>query len=152
MHELSVTIFIAAPPAQVWHAMTQRREEWWCPLPWRAVFDVDEKRPVGRCDVTMFGPSGEVHPHRGTYLAYDNGLAFDEGRRFVTTDAIVGDCEPADPFMIGIWEIVPEEGGTRYTATARHWTEQARTSHEDMGFTTGWTECARQLKELCEAG
>lgn len=146
MHELTVTTFIDAPTAEVWEVMVNRKAEWWCPLPWRAVFDVDEQTPGGRFDTTMYGPDGEVHPHRGIYLA------FDEGHRFASTDAIVGDCEPSGPFMIGIWEISPESGGTRYTATARHWTEEARQSHADMGFTDGWGECARQLKELCEAG
>jgi uncharacterized protein YndB with AHSA1/START domain len=145
MNDLSVTTLIAAPPAKVWDAMVNRQEEWWCPKPWRAVFDVDEKRPGGRCDVTMYGPGGEVHPHGGIYLA------FEEGRRFITTDAITGDFQPSGPFMIGIWEIAPEGDGTRYTATARHWREEDRKNHEEMGFVQGWGECARQLKELCEA-
>ena len=146
MNELSVTTFIEAPPAKVWDIMANRKAEWWCPLPWRAEFDVDQQRPGGKIDTTMYGPDGEVHPHRGIYLA------FDEGRRFATTDAIIGDLEPSGPFMIGIWEIAPENAGTRYTATARHWTEEARQNHADMGFEQGWSECARQLKELCEAG
>ena len=146
MNELSVTTFIDAPPEKVWDVMAHRKPEWWCPLPWRAEFDVDQQRPGGKFDTTMYGPDGEIHPHRGIYLA------FDEGRRFASTDAIIGDLEPFGPFMIGIWEIEPEGTGTRYTATARHWTEEARQSHSDMGFADGWNECARQLKELCEAG
>ena len=145
MNDLSVTTFIDAPPAKVWDVLANRQEEWWCPKPWRAVFDVDEKRPGGRCDVTMYGPDGEVHPHGGIYLA------FEEGRRFITTDAITGGFQPSGPFMIGIWEIAPEGDGTRYTATARHWREEDRKIHEEMGFVQGWGECARQLKELCEA-
>ena len=146
MNELSVTTFIDAPPEKVWDIMANRKAEWWCPLPWRAEFDVDQQRPGGKIDTTMYGPEGEVHPHRGIYLA------FDEGRRFASTDAIIGDLEPSGPFMIGIWAIEPEGTGTRYTATARHWTEEARQNHADMGFEQGWDECARQLKELCEAG
>jgi uncharacterized protein YndB with AHSA1/START domain len=146
MNELSVTTFIDAPPAKVWEVMTRRQEEWWCPRPWRAVFDVDEKWPGGRCDVTMYGPDGEVHPHRGIYLAYE------EGRRFASTDAVTGDLEPSGPFMIGIWEVAPEGNGTRYTARARHWNEEDRERHEEMGFAEGWQACAAQLKELCENG
>lgn len=62
----------------------------------------------------MYGPEGEVHPHLGIVLAWD------EGRRFAFTDAVVGDLEPAGPFMIGIWEIQPEGSGTRHKARARH--------------------------------
>jgi uncharacterized protein YndB with AHSA1/START domain len=146
MNELSITRFIDAAPEAVWDVLANRQEEWWCPKPWRAVFDVQEKRPGGRSDVTMYGPAGEVHPHRGIYLAWD------EGRRIVSTDALVGDFEPADPFMVGIWEIEPEGSGTRYTARARHWTKEACKSHRDMGFEEGWGACADQLKALCEGG
>ena len=52
--------------------------------------------------------------------------------------------------MVGIWEIAPEGDGTRYTASARHWSEEACRQHEEMGFTEGWGACADQLKALCE--
>lgn len=144
--ELSVTRYIDAPPAKVWDTMVNRQEEWWCPVPWRAEIDHVERRPGGRCEMTFHGPDGEKMPQNGIYLA------FDEGRRFATTDAVVGDFEPAGPFMIGIWEIEPEGDGTRYTARARHWTDEARKQHEEMGFEPGWGACADQLKALCEAG
>ena len=142
--ELSVTRFIAAPPAKVWEVMTDRQEEWWCPRPWRAEIDEEDRRPGGACNMTFYGPDGEKVPQIGTYLAYE------EGRRFITTDAIVGDFQPAGPFMIGIWEIEPEGSGTRYTARARHWSEEARKEHEEMGFVEGWQACADQLAEICE--
>jgi uncharacterized protein YndB with AHSA1/START domain len=47
-NELSVTCFIAAPPEKVWHAMTQRQEEWWCPRPWRTEIIEQDKRAGGR--------------------------------------------------------------------------------------------------------
>lgn len=143
-HELSITRYIDAPPAKVWDVMANRQEEWWCPRPWRVEVDHQDRRPGGVCQMTMYGPDGEVEPQNGIYLAYD------EGRRFASTDAVTGDCEPAGPFMIGIWEIAPEGNGTRYTARARHWTEEARDEHAKMGFTEGWNACADQLVELCE--
>ena len=92
----------------------------------------------------MYGPDGEVHPNPGFVLAWD------EGRRFAFTDAIVDDLMPAGPFMIGIWEIAPEAEGTRYTATARHWNEDACKRHAEMGFAEGWGACADQLTALAE--
>jgi uncharacterized protein YndB with AHSA1/START domain len=145
-NELSITRFIAAPPAKVWDVMTNRQEEWWCPVPWRAEIDRQDRRAGGVCNMTFYGPDGEKEPQNGIYLAYE------EGRRFVTTDAVTGDFEPSGPFMIGIWEIAPEGDGTRYTARARHWTREARDQHEEMGFTEGWGACADQLQALCEAG
>jgi uncharacterized protein YndB with AHSA1/START domain len=144
--ELTITRYIDAAPDKVWDVMANRKAEWWCPKPWRAEFDVDEQRPGGASDVVMYGPDGEVHPHKGIYLA------FDPGKRFASTDAIVGDLEPAGPFMIGIWEIEPEGSGTRYIARARHWKEEDAERHKEMGFEEGWGACADQLKALCEAG
>lgn len=144
--ELSVTRFIAAKPDKVWDVMVNRQEEWWCPKPWRARIDEADRRPMGVCNMTFHGPDGEKSPQNGVYLAYD------EGRRFVTTDALTADFEPAGPFMIGIWEIEPEADGTRYTARARHWSADTARQHEEMGFAEGWGICADQLQALCEDG
>lgn len=143
-YELTVTRHIAAPPAKVWAVMAERQEEWWCPKPWYVKVDRQERRPGGACEMTMYGPAGEVMPQNGILLAYD------EGRRFVTTDAVDANLMPAAPFMVGVWQIEPDGEGTRYTATARHWTEETMRQHEEMGFTEGWGACADQLKALCE--
>lgn len=145
LHELAVEIHIDAPPEKVWEIMTERQEEWWCPRPWHAKIDRQDRRAGGRCDMTFHGPDGERMPQNGIYLAYE------PGRRFVTTDAVTADFVPHGPFMIGIWEISPEGTGTRYRASARHWTDEARKSHEEMGFAEGWRACAQQLKDLAEA-
>ncbi len=142
---LGVTRFIAAAPEKVWDVMTNRMEEWWCPKPWRAKIDILERCAGGAWYTTMYGPDGEVHPHPGFVLAWD------EGRRIASTDAITGDLMPTGPFMIGIWEIAAEGEGTRYTATSRHWDEDTAKRHEEMGFEGGWGVCADQLKALCEA-
>jgi uncharacterized protein YndB with AHSA1/START domain len=144
-NELSVTRYIAARPDTVWHVMVNRQAEWWCPKPWRAEIDEADRRPMGVCNMTFYGPDGEQSPQNGVYLAYE------EGRRFVTTDAFTADFQPEGPFMIGIWEIEPEGEGTRYTARARHWSAETARQHEEMGFVEGWGVCADQLKALCEA-
>ncbi len=141
---LSVTRLINASPEKVWDVMANRIEEWWCPKPWRAEFDRLERRAGGASNCTMYGPDGEVHPNPGFVLAWD------EGRRFAFTDAIVGDLMPASPFMIGIWEIAPEGVGTRYTAISRHWDEEGAKRHAEMGFAEGWSACADQLTALAE--
>ncbi|MBA4766400.1 MAG: SRPBCC domain-containing protein [Porphyrobacter sp.] len=150
MNELSITRFIAAPPEKVWEVMVNRQEEWWCPVPWRAEFLVQEWRAGGRNSVMMHGPEGEQHPHEGIFLEVTPDV------RFVSTDAFVvdeaGQYMPKGPFMVGCWEISPEGDGTRYTATARHWDEDAAKRHAEMGFEQGWGACADQLKALCETG
>ncbi|MBA4042973.1 MAG: ATPase [Erythrobacter sp.] len=146
---MSVTRFIAAPPEKVWQIMTERQTEWWCPLPWRAEIIEQDWRAGGRSSMVMRGPEGEEHPDDGIFLEVV------PGRRWVATDAVtrgaVGTLLPSGPFMIGCWEIAPEGDGTRYTATARHWTEEAASQHASMGFHEGWGAAADQLKVLCEA-
>ncbi len=145
-YELSVTTFIAAPAERVWRAMDEEMEAWWCPVPWTTQIVAQDKRPGGRTCVILRGPDGEEERLEGIYLAYD------EGRRIVSTDAIDHRFHPQGPFMIGTWEIAAEANGTRYTASARHWSEEAMQIHVEMGFSDGWAACAKQLKELCEAG
>ena len=145
MNELSVSLWIDAPTDKAWDVMANRQEEWFCPAPWRASVIEQDQRPGGITRMMFRGPNGEEMPQEGIYLAWD------EGRRFANTDAIVGDLEPAGPFMIGIWEIEPEGTGTRYTARARHWRDEDRKQHEEMGFIGGWEACAAQLKAICEA-
>ncbi len=142
--ELSVEIFIDAAPDHVWTLMTQRQVDWWCPKPWRIEVVEQDWRAGGRAAITMFGPDGETNPIEGIFLEVVPGC------RFVTTDAITADMRPAAPFMIGIWEITPEGSGTRYRASARHWTAEAMAQHRDMGFEAGWMVCAQQLKALAE--
>lgn len=151
MNELSVSRFIAAPPEKVWQVLTERQDEWWCPAPWRNETKVLERKSGGRWFGVMHGPDGEEMPNDGLILHWE------EGRRFVGTDAVQivdGEYVPAPAFMIGTWAIEPasEYGveGTRYTASARHWSEEACQQHEEMGFVEGWKVCADQLAALCE--
>jgi uncharacterized protein YndB with AHSA1/START domain len=53
--------------------------------------------------------------------------------------------------MVGIFEIEPDGGGTRYRASARHWTQEAMEEHRQMGFEQGWGAVADQLAELAAA-
>jgi uncharacterized protein YndB with AHSA1/START domain len=92
---------IAAPVERVWDVLVNRQEEWWCPKPWYAKIVEQDRRPGGRCAMVMYGPDGEEMPQEGVFLAWD------EGRRFVSTDAVTADFQPAGPFMIGIWEVAP---------------------------------------------
>jgi uncharacterized protein YndB with AHSA1/START domain len=68
--------------------------------------------------------------------------------KLVFTDAYTEGWKPApEPFMTAILllEDVPE-GGTRYTAIARHRNPETRKSHEAMGFYDGWGTVATQLE------
>ena len=142
--ELSVTRSIAAPPEKVWDMMTNQMAAWWCPKPWRTEIIEQDWRAGGRSAMVMRGPGGEEHVVEMVFLEVS------PGRRFATTDAVRVGLMPAEPFIIGIWEIAADGGGTRYTARARHWSEETMQRHRDMGFEDGWSTCADQLAELCE--
>lgn len=143
--ELSVTCFIAAKPERVWDIMTTRLTEYWCPKPWRTEIVELDWRAGGRCAMVMRGPNGESSENEGIFLNVT------PGKRFAFTDALRHDLTPQGPFMIGIFEIAPEGDGTRYTASARHWTDEAMQQHREMGFAEGWGIVADQLKHLAEA-
>ncbi|WP_277979020.1 SRPBCC domain-containing protein [Sphingomonas phyllosphaerae] len=144
--ELSVERHIEAPVTRVWETMMDRFEEWFCPRPWRAEARQVEWRPGGRSLVVMHGPNGEEMPNEGVILDYQ------PGRRFVFSDAFTGDWQPSGPFMVGLFEIVSEGSGTRFIATARHWTDESAEQHRTMGFDDGWGAMADQLKTLAEGG
>lgn len=143
--ELSVVWRIDASPEVVWRVMTERFEDWFCPKPWRAEAREIDWRPGGRSLVVMHGPNGEEMPNEGVVLA------FELNRRFVFTDAFTAGWQPAGPFMVGVFEIEPDDGGTLYRARARHWTREAMEQHRGMGFEAGWGAAADQLKALAEA-
>lgn len=146
LKELSVERVIDAPTEVVWRVWTERTEEWFCPKPWRIELIAQELRPGGRSAMVMKGPNGEEMPQEGIFLEVV------PGRKIVSTDAFHAGWVPAGPFMVGIWEFEPIEGGrTRYRASARHWTDEAHDQHQAMGFEAGWGAVAAQLAELAES-
>ncbi len=143
--ELSVTRHIAAPVDTVWRIATERMVDYWCPRPWRVEIVEQEWRAGGRSAMVMHGPNGETMPQEGVFLEVTPGV------RFVFTDAFAAGWRPQGPFIVGIVELAAEDGGTRYTATARHWTAEACEQHRAMGFEQGWRTVADQLAQLAEA-
>lgn len=146
--ELVLTRLIAAPPAKVYAAWTtpELLVQWFVPRPWsvaRAELDV---RPGGRSLIVMRNPEGLEFPNPGVYLEVV------PNRRLVFTDAYTEAWQPSEkPFFTGIISFDEEAGGTRYTATARHWNAVDCEAHAKMGFHEGWGQCAEQLAELLGA-
>ena len=94
----------------------------------------------------MRDPAGTEAPNEGVYLEVV------QDRKLVFTNAYTAGWMPTDkPFMTAIVTFEPlgaDGQRTRYTAVARHWTEEARQQHEAMGFHIGWGICADQLEAL----
>ncbi len=144
--ELILTRLIAAPRARLYRAWTEAEllKQWFAPEPWsvtRAELDV---RSGGSNLIVMRSPQGQEFSNRGVYL----DIVPDA--RIVFTDAYVRAWEPSEkPFMTGVVTFADEDGGTRYTARALHWSAADRATHEQMGFHEGWGRCADQLAALC---
>ena len=147
--DLFVERHIAAPPSQVWRIMTERITEWWCPKPWTTTIKELDWRPGGAFHLIMRGPEGEADC-QGEDSVGGVLLELTAERRLVFTDAFSAGWEPRNAFLVGIFEIAPDGNGTRYRATARHWTEEAMEQHRAMGFEQGWDAVADQLAALAE--
>lgn len=141
-YELSITRLIDAPVAAVWRAWTEDTGAWFCPKPWTAEFVAQELAAGGRSTIVMRGPNGEENRLEGLYLEVLPGV------RIVSTDAFTAGWHPAGPFMVRIDSFAEEDGKTRYTATARHWTREAMDSHAAMGFEAGWNAATDQLEAI----
>lgn len=138
-HELGVELLIDAPVEAVWRAWTEHGAEWLCPPPWRAEVIEQELRPGGRSRMVFHGPAGETMPIDSVVLAVD------PGRRIVATDAFDADWNPRGPTIVRIDTFEAQGDRTRYTATARHWTAEAKERHAAVGFEAGWRTSAEQL-------
>ena len=145
--ELVLTRLIDAPRETLFRAWTDPAlmKRWFAPLPWTTPHVETDVRPGGASLVVMAGPDGVEFPNRGVYLEVV------ENERLVFTDAYVEAWQPSEkPFMTVILTFEEEDGKTRYTARVRHWTVADREQHEQMGFHTGWGQCADQLEALAK--
>ena len=138
-HELSITRLIDAPLDAVWSAWTEHLSEWFVPAPWTVEIVAQDLRAGGRSAMVMRGPAGEENRLEGVYLAVIPRV------RIVSTDAFAAGWVPQGPFMVRIDDFAAEGDATRYTATARHWTAEAKANHAAMGFEPGWNAATDQL-------
>ena len=146
--DLVLTSLIDAPAATLYRCWTdpELMKQWFVPKPWTIARVELDLRPGGGSLVVMRDPDGKEYPNAGVYLEVV------PERKLVFTDAYTAGWVPTEkPFMTAIVTFEPlgaDGQRTRYTAVARHWTEEARQQHEAMGFHTGWGICADQMAAL----
>lgn len=143
--ELSLSRLIRAPRERLYRAWTtpDLLKQWFTPRPWTTPVVELDVRAGGSSYILMRGPDGNEFPNRGVYLEVV------PNEKLVFTDAYTEAWVPADkPFMTGIITFSDEDGGTRYTARALHWTDADRAAHEQMGFHEGWGKATDQLEAL----
>ena len=141
--DLSFTRTLAAPRRLIWECWTKPEHipHFFVPLPHKVTAVDIDLRVGGKFDTT-FDVEGQVMENRGVYLEIV------DGEKLVFTDAYTEGWKPApDPFMTAILLFADApDGGTTYTAIARHRNPDSRKVHEDMGFYDGWGTVATQLE------
>ncbi|PWE32803.1 polyketide cyclase [Maritimibacter sp. 55A14] len=146
--DLSFTRTIDAPRSLLWECWTtpEHIKHFFVPRP-HEVDNCEIDLRVGGKFNTTFIVDGNKMINEGVYLEVV------DGKRLVFTDAYSEGWKPAaDPFMTAIIEFEDDgNGGTRYTATARHCSPEARQSHEDIGFYDGWGTVASQLEDYAKS-
>jgi uncharacterized protein YndB with AHSA1/START domain len=147
--ELVLTRIIDAPAQALYRCWTEPQllKQWFAPAPVTTPVAELDVRPGGENLIVMRLPDGQEMPNRGVYLEVV------PNQKVVFTDAFTADWTPRSgpPFMTAIITFEDLGGGkTRYTARVRHWSVADRERHEQMGFHTGWGQCADQLAALAK--
>ncbi|MES2967818.1 MAG: SRPBCC family protein [Pseudomonadota bacterium] len=141
--DLSFTRTLAVPRQLVWECWTDAKHipHFFIPTP-NKVTAVDIDLRVGGRFNTTFDVDGNVMDNRGVYLEVV------PGEKLVFTDAYTEGWKPApEPFMTAILLLSDApDGGTTYTAIARHRNRDTCKMHKDMGFFDGWGTVVTQLE------
>lgn len=146
--DLSFTRTLNAPRALLWECWTTPEHimHFFMPKPHSLDACEMDVRVGGRFN-TIMNVEGNQMENTGVFLEVL------ERERLVFTDTYSEGWVPAaDPFMTAIVDFEDDgQGGTIYTATARHRTPEARQTHEDMGFFDGWGTVATQLETYAQS-
>lgn len=142
--DLSFTRHLRAPRQMVFECWTQPEHipHFFVPKPHKVTACDIDLRVGGRFNTT-FDVDGNEMKNEGVWLEVV------DGEKLVFTDAYSEGWKPApDPFMTAIILLEDaEDGGTSYTAIARHRSPETRQTHEEMGFYDGWGTVVTQLDE-----
>ena len=128
--DLSFTRRLAVPRSMVWDCWTlpEHIPHFFVPRPHRVTACDIDLRVGGRFNTT-FEVEGNEMQNNGVYL----------------------EVPAPDPFMTAILLLADsEDGGTTYTAIARHRSPETRQAHEDMGFFDGWGTVVTQLEDYAK--
>lgn len=147
--ELTISRFIAAPPAAVWNAWSipANLEKWWIPAPIECQVVTLDLRPGGGFVTRMREGSGEFQPHVDGCI-----LEAIPEQRLVFTTVLTEGWQPAEPWLAltAILTFEAQDGGTLYAARVLHKSPEDSRKHDEMGFQEGWGTAIGQLAGLLE--
>ncbi|MCJ7872478.1 SRPBCC family protein [Phaeobacter sp. J2-8] len=140
--DLTFTRTLPVPVALIWECWTtpEHIKHFFVPRPHKVTGCEIDLRVGGRFN-TRFEVEGNEMANTGVFLEIV------PERRLVFTDGYSEGWKPApDPFMTAILDLeASSDGGTIYTATARHRNPEKARVHESMGFYDGWGTVVDQL-------
>lgn len=139
---------VDVPLELVWRVWTtpEHLRHWFVPKPWTITACEIDLRPGGTFATTMRSPEGQEFPNLGTYLEVT------PLERLIFTDTLLPGYRPsANPFFTAVLELEKSAAGTKYRAIAIHGNEEARKSHEEMGFHDGWGTVVDQMVDYIKA-
>ena len=146
--DLSFTRSLDVPRQLVWRCWTEPQHipHFFIPAPHKVTAVDIDPRPGGRFNTTI-EVEGNIIENRGVYLDVVPEMLL------VFTDAYTEGWKPApDPFMTAILLLADRaDGGTDYTAVARHRDAAACERHKQMGFYEGWGIVATQLESYAKS-
>jgi len=144
--DLLLELTLEAPRALVWRCWTEAdlMKQWFAPKPFTTPEAEVDLRPGGLCRTVMACPDGMRITNMWTYVAIEPGT------RTISANIgpLCGGMLKSSVMTVDLQFADAPGGGTQYRAHVRHWTTADRDAHAAMGFTEGWTQCARQLDAL----
>jgi PhnB protein len=136
-----------APKARVWEAWTTKEllEQWWAPLPYRAVTGSFDFKVGGHWHYYMLSPEGEK---TWCFIGYET---IDPENSFGAQDAFCDEEMNIIPNMPNMhWEVslTEESGKTKMVVVTTLESKEALEQIVTMGFEEGFTTGLNQLEAL----
>ncbi|MCV2869738.1 SRPBCC family protein [Defluviimonas sp. WL0002] len=145
--DLQFTRTLSVPRKLIWECWTSPEHipHFFVPRPHKVTACDIDLRVGGRFNTT-FNVDGNEMQNNGVYLEIV------PQEKLVFTDAYTEGWKPSpDPFMTAILMLSDsDDGGTVYTAIARHRSAETAEAHKAMGFYDGWGTVATQLEDYAK--
>lgn len=136
-----------APLARVWDAHTQSNllEQWWAPLPWKAITKSFEFKEGGHWHYYMSGPEGERHDASLDYHDIEIEKSFFADDYFTNQEGERNNDLPGTKWKV---EFSEETGTTTLISTITFASAEDLEELTAMGMKEGYTMGLNQLEKL----
>ncbi|MCK0149700.1 SRPBCC domain-containing protein [Marivita sp. S6314] len=144
--DLQIERVMRASPEAIWRCWEEPDlfKQWFVPPPVEVTEVDNDLRSGGRAFNVMKLPDGTLMENDGCFLLAE------PCRRLVFTDGCLKGFRPAPTpaFMTADVRLIPQDGGTLYTAHVMHSDAAKKVEHEKMGFHDGWGTTFGLLDQL----